>query len=78
MTACAQGHCPLRGNGRAYRNFKIHHLLGKGTHLVVEAKSVFPLLFRCEDKITLSFLCTVHDGFAIGTNHAVIDVKGTA
>jgi len=37
--------------GRAHRDLKIHHLLGKGAHFIVEAELVFALILGCEDRI---------------------------
>ncbi len=36
---------------RAHRDLKIHHLLGKDAHFIVEAELVFALILDCEDRI---------------------------
>ena len=65
----------VKERGRSYRDFEINHLLNPSAHLVVEAKPVFPWLFRREDEIPLALLGAFHDGPVIGANHAVIDVE---
>ena len=60
-----------------YRYLKIHHLLSKCAHLVVEAKPVFASVFRGEDIVALSFLGTIHDGPLIRANDTKVYVKGS-
>lgn len=64
-----------RVSGAPYGNLEIHHLLGKGRHLIVEAESVFPRLARREDEVALSFLGALHDHLFIGAGDRVVDVK---
>lgn len=68
----------VQGVKELYRNLEIHHLLCKSAHLIVEAESVFALLFRREDEVALSFFLTFHDNLVIGTDHAVIDIERAA
>lgn len=60
---------------KSYRNFKIHRLLRKCAHVIIETKPVFALLFRRKDKIPLSLLGRFHNDLAIRGDDAVIEVK---
>ncbi len=66
-----------QGEG-TYGDLEIDHLLDPGAHLVVEAEAVFPLLFRCEHKVTLALLRALHYYLVIGADYAVVDVEGAA
>lgn len=63
---------------RAYRNLKVHHLLCKRRHLIVEAEPVLPDTLRRKHKVSLSLFGAIqHDLFA-GGDYRVIDIEGTA
>jgi len=64
--------------GEAYRDFKIHHLLRPGAHLVVEAEAVLARLFCREDGVELPLFTVLHYYLVVGTHHAVVDVEGAA
>lgn len=64
--------------GLPYRYLKIHCLLGKCAHLVVEAKPIFSSLFRREDGVHLSLLHGTHDIFVVRPRHIVFNVEGAA
>lgn len=70
---------PRRGPPpESYRNLKIHCLLRKRAHIIIETKPIFALLFSREDKIPLALFGRFHDDLAIRGDHAVIEVKGPA
>ena len=64
--------------GEPYSDFKINHLLGKSTHIIIEAEAVFACLLRCKHKISLAFFLGVHNDLVTGAHDAVVDVEGTA
>jgi hypothetical protein len=64
------------GGGRGtYSDLEINKFLSEGTHLIVEAESVFARLASCEDKVALSLLLSIHDDLLIGTHNLVIDIE---
>ncbi len=60
------------------RNLKVHHLLGKRRHLVVEAERILARLVGREDKVALALLLAVHDLLVAGALDGVVHVKRTA
>lgn len=58
-----------------YSNLEIDELLGKGTHLVVEAEGVVTGLLRREDKVSLPLLLARENDLAVGTLDLVIDIE---
>lgn len=61
-----------------YRNFKVHQLLSKGRHAIIEAELVLSNALSREDEITLSFLCSFQDHLVAGPGHGVINIEGAA
>lgn len=66
------------GRWRTNRDLKIHRLLRERTHIIIQAKAIFPRILRSEDKIALPFLGGFENGTAVGAHDGVIDVKRTA
>lgn len=62
----------------SHRNFKVHHLLGIGTHIVVEAEAIFAGIFGSKNRIQLSLFTIFHDNVVSRPLHAVVDVEGAA
>lgn len=68
---------------RTYGDFKVHELLCKCAHLVVEAEAVLADLVGCEHKVALALLRAIEDDLlwaAIGAraDNRVIDVERAA
>jgi hypothetical protein len=61
-----------------YSDLKIHHLLRKGAHLIVEAEPVLPGIVCGEYKVTLSLLGSVEYDLVRGTNDRVVNVERAA
>lgn len=61
-----------------YRDLEIHHLLHPGTHLVVEAETIFAGFLGREHEVALPLLGALHYGPVIGADDAVIHVEGAA
>jgi hypothetical protein len=59
-------------------NLKVHQLLGKCRHFVVEAEPILALIVRREDKVALLFLLSFHYRAFVGPDDRVVDVKGAA
>jgi hypothetical protein len=64
--------------GGTYGNLKIHQLVRKGRHLVVEAESEFANVIRREDEIALSLFLALHDDTLARTDNRVVNIEGTA
>lgn len=67
-----------RGLRVAYRNFKVHHLICKGRHLIVEAEAVLAGVLRRKDEVSLAFFLPFHDFLVIRTIYRIVDVEGAA
>lgn len=63
---------------KAYRDLKIHHLVRKCRHLVVEAEPVLARVLRREDKVPLSFFLAIHDFPVIRSYDLIINIEGAA
>ena len=61
-----------------YRNLKVHHLLRKRRHLIVEAEPVLPDALRRKHKVSLSLLGAIQNDLFAGGDYRVIDIEGTA
>lgn len=57
------------------RNLKVHKLLGKCAHLVVEAERVVADLLRREDKVALSLLFALQDDLSARALDSVVDIE---
>jgi hypothetical protein len=68
----------LRSAGGAYGDFKIHHLLRKRAHLVVEAEAVLADIIGRKNKVSLPLLGAVEYDLVRGANDAVVHVEGAA
>lgn len=68
----------LRIWGEKYGNIKIHHLIRKSAHLIIETKHIIPRFLGREDKIALPFFGAFEDCFARRTTYDVVDVEGAA
>jgi hypothetical protein len=68
----------VTGRRGTYGDFKIHHLLRKRAHFIVEAKAILAGVIRREDKVALALFCAVEDDFVRGADDAVVDVEGAA
>lgn len=60
-----------------YCDFEVYHLLGKSTHIIIEAESVFPRVLCCKHKIALTFLLGVHNDLVARAHNAIVDIKRT-
>lgn len=60
-----------------YGNLKVHHLLRKGAHLVVEAEAVFANIVCGEYKVTLALLCAIENESVSGADDGIIDIERT-
>jgi hypothetical protein len=58
-------------------NLEVDVLLGKSTHLVVEAEGVVADDVGGEDEVALSLLFTIQNNLAIGTLNNVVDIERT-
>jgi hypothetical protein len=66
----------LQEKGTAtYSNLKVHHLLGEGAHLIVEAEPVFSRIVRGEHEIALSLLRSIHDDLVRRSDNRVVDIE---
>ena len=64
--------------GLQYRYLKIHRLLGKRAHLVVEAEPIFSSLFRRENRVHLSLLRGTHNVSVVRPCHIIFNVERAA
>jgi hypothetical protein len=64
--------------GKTYGNLKIHHLLRKCAHLVVETEFVLSNIVCGEDEVALTFLCTIENDLVSRTGDFVVDIERTA
>ena len=58
-----------------YGNFKVHQLLCKRAHLVVEAEAVISNIACSEHEVTLALPCAIKNNLISRTGNYVIDVK---
>jgi len=63
---------------KTYRNLKVHHLLRKRRHLIVEAEPILPDTLRRKYKISLSLLGAIQNDLFAGGDYRVIDIERTA
>lgn len=63
--------------GKTYGNLEIYHLLRKCAHLIAETEFVLSNVIRGEDKVTLTFLCTIDNDFVSRTGDFVVDIERT-
>lgn len=61
-----------------YRDLKVHKLLSKGRHFVIEAELVLSNTLSRKDKIALSLLRSLQDHLVTGPGHGVINIEGAA
>jgi hypothetical protein len=61
-----------------YSNLKVHHLLRKRAHLIVEAKLIFPHIIRRKHKVALSLFRAIKDKLVHGTDNRVVDIERAA
>lgn len=61
-----------------YGNLKVNHLLCKRRELVVEAEAVLSKVVGGEDVVSLTLLGTLHHGSFVGSDHRVVNIKGSA
>lgn len=62
----------------AYSYLKIHHLLRKRAHLIIEAEPIFTSLLCRKHRIDLSLVRVFHDDFSIRPVDIVVNIKGAA
>jgi hypothetical protein len=74
--ASASGRCNIKV--LTYRNLKIHHLLRKSAHLIIEAEPILAHIIRRKHKVALSLLCAVEDDLVRGARDRVVYVEGAA
>lgn len=63
---------------KTHCDFKVHHLIRKCRHFVVEAKPVFTHVLRRKHKVPLSLFLTLHDFLVVGPYYTVVDIEGSA
>lgn len=61
-----------------YSDFKIHHLLGDGGHVIVETERVFFSIIRRKHVIPLTLLLAFEDHLVVWTRHFEVDIEGAA
>lgn len=61
-----------------YSDLKVHHLLRKRAHLIVEAEPVFANVIRRKHKVTLALLGAIENDFISRADDRVIYVERTA
>jgi hypothetical protein len=67
-----------RGVGSTHSNLKIHHLLRKSAHLVIEAEPILAGHSRRKHEVALSFFGTVQYNLLVRADDRVVDVEGAA
>jgi hypothetical protein len=67
-----------QGNILPHRDFKVHHLLRKGRHVVVKTKPVLPNTLGSKYEITLPLFGAINDGFVTWSNNSVVDIERAA
>lgn len=58
-----------------YCDLKVHHLVRKCRHLIVEAKSVFADLLGSENEITLTLFLPVQNDILDRPDDLVVDIE---
>lgn len=61
-----------------HSDLKVHKLVRKRAHLVVQAELVITRLQRCEHKVALALLFPVQNDLPVGTRHLIIDIEGAS
>lgn len=60
-----------------YGDLEVDKLLGKCTHLVVEAELIVADLLGSEDKVALTLLGSIENDLVARSRHNVVDIKRT-